>query len=91
MVAEGEAHYFRQGTEHRPDLAVARRIGQAEGSQRQYGEIGEMAAEKQQTVAIAAEDDLIACGKMLADKRNTAGCVSQSPVEWCNEKFHFFN
>lgn len=88
MVAEGEVHYFRQGTEHRPDLAVARRIGQAEGSQRQHGEIGEMAAEQEQTIAIAPKNDLIAGGKMLANKRNTAGGVSQSPVQRCNEKFH---
>lgn len=88
MVAEGEAHYFRQGTEHRPDLAVARRIGQAKGSQRQHREIGEMAAEQEQTIAIAPKNDLIAGGKMLANKRNTAGGVSQSPVQRCNEKFH---
>ena len=76
VVSDGGCCYSGQGTEHRPDLAIARRIGQPQRSERQYTEIGEMAAEQEQTIAIAPKNDLIACGEVSADKRNTAGGMS---------------
>ena len=41
-----------------------------------------------ETITIAGKHHLMTRRKILTDKRNRTGSMTQSPIEWCNQNFH---